>query len=262
MKSSPYYQEEFVKPVTELQGKLKEISKDYEIPEEVMSEALGIENQRELNTFLSEHFDVVGANEVKGIVNKIKDIRAKAKVAEESPTKELERITAKHAAVQQEVVKQQRDKIVASATTSWQKSLAKIQETKQIPELSLRDNDTRHNEEVVKPIVAHAASEYGRMVRELALNGLTTLPEELSNALALSALYSTALATAAVQRDAAIDAFNTLSRNVERSTPYIRPPIGGSFGVNTPAAPKQPVIEPPEVVARKQMEGILARKRA
>ena len=66
LKTSPQYKEKFLRHLTDIKEKLAVIAKDYDIPEEIMSQAMSLQSRADLNRFLSSHFDEVGALEVKG----------------------------------------------------------------------------------------------------------------------------------------------------------------------------------------------------
>lgn len=236
-KGSKEYQEKFVKPVTELQTRLGEIAKDYEVPEETIQEALTISNRAELNRFLTDHFDEVGALEVKDLVGKIKSIQTEAFEAEKAPSDTLARMQSESATIYEQQRSQRVGTVVNTARGAWVETLQSIQAEANIPELTTLSNNTEHNEKVVKPIRVAAATEYGKIVKMLAESGLEQLPNDLAKALAKSVLLAHASATAIASRGHTAKELQTIATNIKRETSYERPAIGGGVPNGASAQP-------------------------
>lgn len=230
LKRSPAYKEQFIKPIEELKGKLHELAADYEMPKEVMDEALNITNKAHLNKFLSENFDAVGALKVSELVEKAQAIQQEAKAAEEAPAKALERLEEEHKRVMAERRAQANNKIIATTKETWQESMLKIMESGVAEELIPRANDPEHNEKFVKPLVREAASRYGKIIKGLADNGLEHMPKELAFELAQLCQLAQATSVAMHSRNIAVKQAEEIQNNVKRTTSYERPPLGGFVG--------------------------------
>lgn len=234
LKASPAYKEAYVKPLTELNEKIKAIAKDYNIPEHIMQDALNIKNRASLNRFLSDHFDDVGAIEIKQLITKTQNIQDAAKKAENEPIKALQEIEEQH----NNNLAMQRandNKLIASTSkNAWIESLDEIKHEGKFLELIYDDNDKDHNEKLVKPIISKAAGEYARVVKVLADNGLKVLPKEVAKALARMTQYAHASAVAVATRVAAEKELQELQKNTTRVSPYVRPgTIGSGRGLST-----------------------------
>lgn len=246
LKMSPAYQEKYLKPLGTNQTKLKEIAKDYGIPDEhldhFVNDALSFTNRADLNRFLSDHFDEVGAMEVKDLISKTKDLQGAAREAEKEPVKMLQEIESEYERVKEirhvERVNQIRDR----SKDAWTKSLQQIRAEGRIEELIFKDNDPEHNEKWAKPIVTKAAQEYGKLVTMLATEcGIENLPDEVAYALARMTQLAHASAAAVETRNAAMQYANELETNTRRTSGMVRPPIGSAgAGSNTGAARPAP----------------------
>lgn len=257
LETSPEYQETYVKPLNELNQKILSIAKDYEIPDEVINQALTINNQRDLNEFLLEHFDAAGVLEVKTLINQTKNIQTQAEQAKKAPKEALNKLIAEGIQVKEQTIKQQKGVIAVKAKDAWFKSLEKIRADGSIPELIITGTNTEHDEKVAKPIVQAAATEYGKIVMKLAEAGLSNLTDELSDAIANMVLLAHASAVSIEQRNEAIRRYNEVESNSRRETSYTRPPLGGSFG--TGQSVQTPKITPTvEVAARNLLENVLS----
>lgn len=230
LKTSPQYKEKFIRPLTEIKERLTEIAKDYEIPSEIMNEAMELDNRAELNRFLSSHFDEIGALEVKQLVTQARDLEKQAKEAEKEPQNALERILQDADIAREE---RRRGELAVMGQTSkdaWIDSLIRIREEGDVSELIHREGDTEYNQKFVNPIIKKAATEYGKIVSILSENGLEKLPKDLAFALARMCQLAHASAVALHTRNNAVKYAEELENNVKRSTSYIRPQIGATNG--------------------------------
>lgn len=227
-KNSDEYQEKFVKPQTELSEKIKEYGKEYGIPEQEMERALSLTSVAELNRFLSDRFDDVGALEVKNLVTSLQQVRKGMTEAEKAPKETFDRLRQEREQFLQVQDSERRNVITNSAKSGWKKALTKIQTEGKLKDLVISPDNKEHNETRAKPLLQAAATEYGRIVRELGELGLKQLPEEL--ALALANMTQMALASALIneERNAAVSKLNELSENTRRSSGFNRPSYSGS----------------------------------
>lgn len=255
LEASPEYQEKFQRPMEALVQKLETIGKDYEIPEGVLTEAVKITNQKELNRFLANHFDELGASDVRNTVREIQSLQHKAEEARQTPKEALSRLVAESSTARAERQKVQRQEVAAKARSAWVTSLQKIQQEGSVPEITIKENDSAHNN-LVKPILESAAAEFGKLVTKLVDAGMEKLPDDLSDALANMVVLAHASAVMNEVRNHAVTMYNEIERAAKKDTEYRYPPIGGSFGTGTPA-PKPAPMGTVEQESRKLMDGIL-----
>lgn len=236
LKTSPYYHEAFIKPLTETQEKLVALAKDYEIPEDVINQALSVTNRAELNRFLSSHFDDVGALEAKQLITDIQDIREEALEAEQEPQSSLQKIIQESETLQLERKKQERQTMSRVSKDAWVDSLLNIKEEGIAAELIYKEGDSEYNKKFVDPIISKAATEYGKIVNILAENGLDHLPKELAFALSRMCQLAHASSVALHTRNNAVKHIEELENNVKRTTSYLRPQVGSSNGSGAAAS--------------------------
>lgn len=235
LKTSKEYRDAFIRPLEQLQSKAAQMAEEYGVPGEVLNRALGLRN-RDLNGFLEQHFDSVGALEMKGVINQMQHIRTKAGEAELEPARVLEQLRTEHDQIQTHRKMQQREVIVNRAKDGWQRAMAAVRQEGKARELIYREGDTKHNENFVKPVVEAAGKEYGKLVRILAEHGLEELPEEVSYALSRMTLLAHASAVSIDSREAALRHAEEIEANTKRVDSYNRPTIGG-FSRSTASAP-------------------------
>jgi len=245
LKTSPAYKEAFIEPLERVQGRLGEIAKDYAIPEEVINNALNLTNKKELNEFLTEHFDDVGALEVKELVTEAQQIRSRAEEAEAEPMNALSELEKSYKNTLAQRRQQANNAIIETSKSSWVDSLINIKQEGKITELIHRENDPEYNKTVVQPILQAASSEYGKLIRKLAENGLEKLPKDLGYALARLVHIAHASALSIEARALLEKELNDIKSSSTRDTRYTRPPLGGSMGGTgsgnaQPAQPKSP----------------------
>ena len=230
LKMSDEYTEEFVKPLEDTRNQLKVIAKDYELPESVIDEALTYTNQAQLNGFLSEHFDSIGATEVKQLISKAKDISVRAKAAESEPEAIMQRLKEEHEARKAILDEQRIGKITATAKSAWAEAIEDLQKEGKMTEIIHRPDDPEHNEFFVKPILQQAGQEYGKIVTMLTKAGLRELPTEVSKALAAMTARAHASAVAVASREAAVAELGEMQQVINRITNAKSPSIGSASG--------------------------------
>jgi hypothetical protein len=230
LKKSTYYQDNFVKPIQQLGDKLDKIAKEYNIDPAQMQRAVNLKSEADLNRFLSNNFDTVGATEVKNIIREYQGVRAQAIEAEKEPEKAMTAmIESANAARAQAKIK--RLQAMQSITKdSWKKSLDQIRDEGKIRELIYKEGDIEHNNKIFKPIIEAAASEYGKLVKELVANGLEDLPEPLAYALSRMCQLAHASAVAIDSRERAVSMAEELQTNTQRTNKYTRPSVSGKVG--------------------------------
>jgi hypothetical protein len=263
LKKSPEYQEKFVKPLEEKKNRLKTIFKEYEIPAEVHDElidkAVNSKSERELNEFLSESFDGIGALEVKGILNNVKDLATQAKEAENAPAKILAEIMAEGEQVRTAQEAQRKVQIYESAKSSWANTLGRIRNEGKIPELIPRDNDPEFNARFVNPILSQAVQDFQALVKQLADAGAKDIPEATLNALASAFLQAHATGVAVTTRNNALQHIKELEEGTQRYSGIIRPNVGGGVPSSAAVAPQKSLT--PEDEAKSITQSILSKRR-
>lgn len=258
LKLSPAYREAFIKPIEVAKSKLAEIAADYEIPNEVISKAIGFTNRRDLNQFLSEHFDEVGASEVKQAINSIQEIQTKAQEAEKEPAQALAAIEEDFKNVQAQRRAQANNKIVATTKDAWADSLYKIRQEGRVKELISKENDPEYNKTFVEPVLQACSTEYARIVKGLADNGLNDLPSDLAFALARMTQLAHSTVVANEARDRAEREAAELRSSAERTTKYSRPTVGAFNG--TGATPASPTPTTPKEAGQMILDKVMSRR--
>lgn len=235
LKTSPAYVEAYTKPIEAITKELQRYAKDYNIPDDIIMNALEAENVAELNQTLANHFDAVGASEVKNLLSQYKDINTRAKKAEGEPVKALASLQSSYKEIQEQQKVERRAKITSSAKNAWNSAYNSIVHEGKASELIFKDNDTEHNEQIAKPIVQSAAKEFGKIVKLAADLGMEELPDEFANALAKMTLLAHASATSIQTRDELLKELNTLKQTVNRTNTLLRPSVGGNISNASPS---------------------------
>lgn len=238
IKTSPEYQEKYVKPLTETATKLKEVFAEYELPEETLSQLRGMKTLAQQNEFISEHFDNVGALQVRNLLDAEKEVVGRMQAAEAEPDAELERLIAEGNRAREVRRKAERESIQAELTSGWQRSLDKIKKDGIFVELIHKANDSAYNQNVVNPILKGASQEASKLIAMLFEDGLSKLRPEVAEYIANMSLLGHSSAINATSRQRAVEYAKTLEKNQERVNLIQRPRIGGSTGVV--GAPEKP----------------------
>lgn len=259
LKLSPAYKERFIKPLNVLKERLSDIAADYEIPSNVLEQALNITNRRELNSFLAEHFDEVGALEVKQVISDAQKLNFEAKEAEKEPAKALQALESDFENISQQRRLRANQSIVETSKEAWIDSLIDIRKEGRIQELIEKESDPEYNEKFVRPLLTAASSEYGKLVTMLAKNGLETLPKDVAYALARMVHLAHASAVSIDEREEAKREVREIEQNTQRTTRYLRPQVGSS-GISGSGGPS-PQPDSPTAAADLILNNVLSRRR-
>lgn len=247
LKKSPYYQDNFVKPIKGIQARLESIAKEYGIDPSKLKQAANFQNEADINRYLSNNFDTVGASEVKKIINDYKGLQKRAVAAEKEPEQALNAMIENAQKVKQEQKLERLEVMQDITRNAWRESLDHIKEEGKVRELIYKEGDVEHNSKVFNPIVQAAATEYGKLVKILVQNGLEELPQPLAYALSRLCQLAHASATAIDSRERAVSMAKALENNTARTQKYIRPSVSGKVdagrssrnGSNGPSSPME-----------------------
>lgn len=261
LKASREYRERFVEPINQAQTKLKEILKDYGVPEEhldqAVSKAVSITNHAELNSFLADHFsDHLGAQEAKGLISNIRQIQADARAAESEPERTLENLHERMQAEAEAREAQRREQITKTARSAWEETMLEIQKEGQVKELIPVEDDPEFNENYAYKLIKQAASEYGKVITEMAKDGATP-SKAVAKALAKMTALSQVAGVSIVTRNRAMQNAEEIARNAERTSGLYRPNVGGGIPARAPAdqGAQRPVA--PEDQLKSDVRGLL-----
>lgn len=250
LKTSPAYKEAFIKPIEEINSKITAIAADYGIPKNVMEQAVSIKNRAELNRFLSDHFDDVGALEVKQLITRAQEIKTSAQRAEEEPVRVLQEIELQYKNMQEQRRAHNNSVLAATSKDAWTEAHSEIQKEGKALELIFDPANQEHNKQFVEPIVTKAATEYAKIVKLLAQNGLETMPKDLAKAISKMVLLAHSSAVAMETRAAAEREAAELRQNTTRRTNYLRPNTIGSGAPNNSRGEQKPPANPQEAASR------------
>lgn len=238
LKSSPEYQEKHVKPLTNVRNKLEEIFTEYQLPKETLKEVRKFATLADQNEFISDHFDNVGALQVRQLLDAEKEVLTKMQAAEAEPGAELDRLIAEGRQAREVRRRQEKESVRAELRDGWNRSLSKIKEEGVFLELIPRVNDSKYNETIVRPIIKSASAEASKFVEMLFEDGLQKLRPEAAEFIANMTLYGHSSGVNATTRQRALEHAKSLEENTTRRNAIARPFIGNSTGAQ--AAPSQP----------------------
>lgn len=238
LKTSKHYAETFVKPIEEVRSKITEIAAEYSVPEYVIDDMLNTESRRELSQMLSENFEQLDAVEVKGLIDKAKELTRNARDAEMEPAKVLREMEESNRITRQEEDIKRKQGIISKASSAWQRSLTDIRKEGVLLELIPNPSDSEFNKNFVEPITNAAAQEYSKAVNMLADAGLQELPDELAYYLSKLTATAHASAVAAETRNRAVNDVNKLLETTKRKNAYYRPTLGSSAATTASTRPK------------------------
>lgn len=235
LKTSKEYNEKFIKPITDIKQKLYGLGKEYEIPEEVLDQAIGITDRRELNRFLENHFETLDAIKAKDLIDNVKEYTTKAREAELEPAKLLKDLEQEGAQIEAQRKSHLKSVLNERQNKAWSNSLATIRAEGKATELIPRSDDTEFNNTYVEPILKAAGTEFAKIVAKIESKLAEPLDEEEMYYLARMTQLAHASAVSMETRNRALTAADTLLKNTQRTNKYERPRIGGQDAPGTGA---------------------------
>lgn len=242
LKLSPEYQQKFVEPYNNTIARAAQLAKDYGVDDEVIQEALHIENKRELNSFLRSHFDEVGTLEVRNLVDAARNISQQAQAAEQKPQDSMVKLRGEFQVQQREREEKRVTTIQDNAKNGWRESVKELASSGEYPELT-RNGDPEHDR-IVNEVTTAAAAEFGKMVTLLGQGGVRDLPADAAKIMAKRYLMSQAAGIMSKSRAHHHSRSEELLSQSRRTAGMIRPQIGGVADASpAPAAPAAARVE-------------------
>lgn len=238
LKTSQGYVDKFVKPIESLKGKLYELAKEYEYenPEDLIEEALNLNNRRDINKFLEGHFDNLDGQQAKGWIEELQGISSKARDAELRAGDMLKDLSKEG-----ELLRVQKKQEIATvlntkANEAWIRAHNKIIKDNRVMELIPRKDDSKFNDEYVNPHLKAAAGEYGKFIAKISSKLAEPLEDDELEFLANTALLGHASATLSQRANAVTEKAQKIYETTQRTNSYFRPPVGSaSTQGHTPA---------------------------
>jgi len=123
LKMSDEYAEEFVKPLDESKRRLSVLAEEYGLDIDDMEHAINLKSERDLNGFLSDKFDSIGAMEVKQLITKSRDIMTRAQAAEQEPAAVMQRLHEENTVRLAAADVARKSKITAVAKSAWREAV-------------------------------------------------------------------------------------------------------------------------------------------
>lgn len=242
-RNSSEYQKKFSNPLKIKEKQLTDLAKDYDVAPAVLKHALSIGNRKDLNAYLNKHFDPVGALEARDTINDMRDIIGQAQEAEKEPALERQRIQQELMQQEQQQHQERLELMTTSSERGWSDAVKDLQVKSKFPELNIPQTDPNYSK-VTQPLLTAAATEYGKLVKRLAKDGLTHLSPEIAKSLSTRFILSQLSAVTAASRDQHYERAEQIATNAKRESFFSRPRVGGG-GTGSPApqnnAPRTPM---------------------
>lgn len=260
VKTSEEYIEQVAAPLNDKVSKLKDVFRSYRIDESQLDAALdhflADRPEAEQNAALLEHFDVLGAQKVSGMLEDIRGLKSKEAELESEPTRVFEQLQAESQARKTTEEIQRTTRIKEVAQDGWVEALLDIRNDGKIKELIRSESDPAFNQKFVDPILNKSAQEYGSLIKEFAKNGVKEISKDLSKSLANMVLRAVTHSLAFEARDVALTRLNEIESVADRANMLLRPNIGG--GTARSSAPMAPAEQfTPEQAAKHLSNSIL-----
>lgn len=251
LKLSPEYQQKFVEPFNKAVEEATALAKDYGVDASVIDEALTITNKRDLNSFLRNNFDDVGALEFRNSLDKIRSLQTGAAEAEREPAQTMQQLQQDFRENQKQNEERRVATIHGNAQRGWREALSELEQSGEYPELTLTGD--AEQDKVANQIRTAAAKEYGATVTLLGQQGVKDLPLDAAKILAKRYQLSQAAGIMAASRAHHYNRSEQLLETNRRTASMIRPQVGGM--VDSPGVAPAPAK--PSETLQDRAEGLL-----
>lgn len=217
------FKEEYYDRVDNIKKDIMSLANDYGIGEDVIDHAITITNQRQLNEFLGQYFDVYSVQDIRKSVKEIQGILNAREEAENNPVKTREYLLTNFAKKKDAMDKQSRENIKLASMSAW----TEMSETYSNPAsgvdiLQEKKGNKEHNDTRLG-ILNNSSQEFGKLVAVLTDNGLRSLPSNVARALASRFQLGETAAYAIVQAESLKKENDELRAELKKFTNYSRP---------------------------------------
>ena len=217
------FKEEYYDKVDNIKKDIMSLANDYGVGEDIINQAIQITNQRQLNEFLGQYFDVYSVQDIRKSVKEIQGILSAREEAENNPVKTREYLLTNFAKKKDAMDKQSRENIKLASMSAW----TEMSETYSNPAsgvdiLQEKKGNKEHNETRLG-ILNNSSQEFGKLVAVLTDNGLRSLPSNVARALASRFQLGETAAYAIVQAESLKKENDELRAELKKFTNYSRP---------------------------------------
>lgn len=217
------FKEEYYDKVDNIKSDIMSLATDYGVGEDVINHAIGITNQRQLNEFLGQYFDVYSVQDIRKNIKEIQGILNAREEAENNPVKTREYLLTNFAKKKDAQEKQNRENIKLASMSAW----TEMSETYSNPSsgveiLQEKKGNKEHNDTRLG-ILNNSSQEFGKLVAVLTDNGLRSLPSNVARALASRFQLGETAAYAIVQAESLKKENDELRAELKKFTNYSRP---------------------------------------
>jgi hypothetical protein len=217
------FKEEYYDRVDTIKSDIMDIAKDYGVEDSVIDQAIQITNQRQLNEFLGQYFDVYSVQDIRKNIKEIQNILEAREDAENNPVKTREYLLANFAKKKDAMDKQARENIKLASMSAWtEMSETYSNPTSGVDILQEKRGDKNHND-TREGILNTASQEFGKLMAMLTDNGLKSLPSNVARALASRFQLGEVAAYAIVQSEGLKKENDELKAELKKFTNYSRP---------------------------------------
>lgn len=227
------FKEKYYDSVENYKKKALSIAEDYGVESEVIDKAMDINNQKELNEFLGQYFDVYSVQDVRREIQKAQQVIIEREEAEKNPSEARDLLLTNATKLKEAANKQAIEDVKAASMSAWtEMSEAYSNKTSGIELLQEKKGNSEHNE-IRQSILNTASSDFGKTVAVLANNGLKSLPIKVARAIAARYQLGEVAAHAIVQSEGLKKENKELRDELKKFTNYQRPLTNsGSSKVN------------------------------
>ena len=217
------FKEEYYDKVDSIKSDIMDIARDYGVEDSIIDKAIQITNQRQLNEFLGQYFDVYSVQDIRKNIKEIQNILEAREDAENNPVKTREYLLANFAKKKDAMDKQARENIKLASMSAWtEMSETYSNPTSGVDILQEKRGDKNHND-TREGILNTASQEFGKLMAMLTDNGLKSLPSNVARALASRFQLGEVAAYAIVQSEGLKKENDELKAELKKFTNYSRP---------------------------------------
>lgn len=228
LKQSKEYKERYIDGVDNLVKQAQEIAKDYEVPNEVLQQLVSTGNRRDMNRLLAEHFDTIGAGDIRPVILDIQKLLIEKKKVENDPSKaEKDLLEAAKTKEKKEQELARRD--LESVVQSGWADIATLYSGKDSAVEPLKEvsGNESHNKTRTE-IMQRAAKDYGQVMGILVKHGLRKLPEETAKAFAARFQLAEVTGHLMAQNETLLEQNKELRTKLGKYSNYTRPLSSGN----------------------------------
>lgn len=172
IEKTPAYRERVTVPMETAQRDLNKLAEEAGVTQEQIQAAYSATGSEQNRMLLRAFGDELNALEARKLLQTIKGIQVDSQSLKQNASESLSALQADSVRIETERKAKQYNNAVVLSQDAWKESVVTLRGDDRFPYTAMREGDSVHNKQV-QTLLSRASGELGKMVTDIAQNGLT-----------------------------------------------------------------------------------------